>query len=434
MVFMKKRVIKTLSLFLILLILISSLFPITSSLEKDIVQNPLVEPEEELVEIYLLRVEHYLVIKATEDSDVFNVSYAFPPDYNYQTPVFLEIFDDTTADLINYHIENDVLEPNKLVVFTVNNMQKDEEKLIHFTAWVIVEHKDFSDLPKTKKFPKDSTNLPEDTKKWLTPTKVTQSDSFLIKRKARQLRFLNNDLIKYANKVSSFIINHRKIFFLLQLKLFVFFSQDALTTLLINGENVGRSHLACALFRCQNVPARVLLTNNDQGFWTQMHYMMEYYVPNYGWVTLCTTRGKTPFNTSRQVINRICYPEDENDTKTDYIFKLMKGEERWIWFDNKNIKPVYIDCKNGSKSQMFQENKIQTCSIVKNDIFNITRIVFIKYQKYLGIELSCENKNHFNQALDYQKQALDDLKNSDKPYSYIHLMELANDEYNLIDI
>jgi hypothetical protein len=161
---------------------------------------------------------------------------------------------------------------------------------------------------------------------------------------------------------------------------------------------------------------------------------MEYFVPNYGWVTLCTTRGKTPFNSSRQIINRICHPEDENDTKTDYIYKLMKGEEKWIWFDNKNIKPVYTDCRNDSKSQMFEENKIQTCSIVKDDIFNITRIVFTKYQKYLGKELSFENIIHFNQAIDYQKQALVDLNHSNKAYSYIHFMELAKEEYNKISI
>ena len=80
-------------------------------------------------------------------------------------------------------------------------------------------------------------------------------------------------------------------------------------------------------------------------------------------------------------------PEDESDTKTDYIFKRMKGEERWIWIDNENIEPVYIDCREGSKSQMFQENNIQTCSIVSDDIFNIIRIVFPKYQKIIPFNI-----------------------------------------------
>ena len=383
-------------------------------------------------ELYLLRVEHYLELLSEENIGIFNVRYAFPPEYFYQLPILLEIFDDTNADILNYKIENEKDMLNKVVNFTISSIGKNEPILIHFTVWVLVENYDFSDIPASKPFP-DPSSIPDEFKKWLVKTDVTQKDSLLIKVNSRVLKGFKDDLINYAGKVAQYIKDHRYVLFLLQLKLGVFFSQDAITTLLINGENVGRSHLSCALFRSQNVPARVLLVNNDQGFWTQMHYMIEYYVPDYGWVLLDTTRGKTPFDTKRQVINRICFPEDENNTKKDYIYRFMKGEERWIWIENKYIKPHYVDCDEGSKSQMFSEKFILTCDLVASACFNWTKITFDKYQRFLGLNLTIENMIYFKNAVDFQKSAINSFKNDDI-LGYYYLIHRASDEYDKIKI
>jgi hypothetical protein len=383
-------------------------------------------------EIHLLRVEHYLDLLAEDDANIFNVKYAFPPEYGYQAPILLEIFNDTTAEILNYKIENDTDKLNKIVNFTIDAINKDEHKLIHFTAWVLVENHDFSDLPKSKSFPNPA-NLPKDTKKWLVGTEVTQKNSILIRVKARILKGFKDDVINYAGRVAPFIKYHRFLLFLLELRFGLFFSQDARTTLLINGENVGRSHLSCALFRSQNVPARVLLVNNDQGFWTQMHYMIEYYVPDYGWVLLDTTNGKTPYLTKKQVINRICFPEDENNTKKDYIYRFMKGEERWIWIENKLIKPYYVDCDQGSKSQMFSEKVISTCKLVASACFNWTKITFRKYQQFLGFNLTGENQTYFENAVDFQKSAINSMKNDDI-LGYYYFIQRAGEEYDKIEI
>lgn len=391
-----------------------------------------IEDLAEDTELHLLRVEHYLDIVGKENISNFNVWYAFPPDYQYQTPIIMHVFNDTSTDVLNYKIENDTLKPNKFVNFSLSGIKKDEHKLIHFTAWVLVKHHDYADLPKNVDFP-NKTLLPNETKKWLVNTDMTQLDSKLINFRAKLLKLRYTDLISYTKKTSTFIKDHRYNLFLLQLKLNMFFSQDARTTLLINGENVGRSHLACALLRLQNIPSRVLLANNDQGFWTQMHYMVEYFVPDYGWVLLDTTRAKTPFNTSRQTVNRVCHPEDENNTKTDYIFKRMKGEERWIWLSNDSVKPYYVDCKQGSKSQMFSENVVITCSLVADACFNSTRSTFGSYQKYLGMNLSGENLTFYENAIGFQTEALDSM-NAGNPLDYYYFTQRANEEYNKINI
>ncbi len=413
--------------FLLLLLLIS--LPITKSINS-INQRNLSEKNCKEEKINLLRVEHYLDITAEKDVDKFNVYFAFPPDYRYQKPIYLQVFNDSTDDILNYKIENDTKEPNKFVNFTIKEIKKDEHKLIHFTIWVLVKNISFNDIPISKEFPVKE-NLSNETKKWLTKTDVVQTDNVFIKLKSKQIRFFNKDMISYAKHVSEYIKDHRYLLFVLQLNLGVFFSQDAVTTLFLNGENVGRGHLACALLRNQNIPSRIVLVNNDQGFWTQMHYMVEYYVPEYGWVLTDTTEGKTPYDTGRQIINRISYPEDENNTKEDYIYKFMKGEERWIWIDNTNVKPYYVDCRKGSKSQMFIEKKLNLCDIIIDKCLGTTSETFTQYQEFLGKNLTGQNKLFFENGAIFQKNAIYSMKNGDI-FDYYYNIRRAGEEYKKI--
>jgi hypothetical protein len=335
---------------------------------------------------------------------------------------------DSTDKISHYRIENDSAKPNKIINFTIDPMDKNETILIHFSCWAIIKNQNFDNIPDKIRFPQKF-ELPEETKPWLSTTKVVQVNSILINLKAMQIRGIQNNVVTFAKRVAWFIKNHRYGLFLLQLNIFGFFSQDALTTLFINGENVGRSHLACAILRSQNIPARVILVNNDQGFWTQMHYMIEYYIPKYGWVLLDSTSGKTPYETKRQVINRICYPNDENDTKKDYIYPFMKGEERWLWINNDNVSPYYVNCIEGSRSQMFQESKLKIDKNTSIEALFLTKIVYNKYEYYLGLTLTGDNSKHFQNAISYQKNALNSLSNYKNIEEYIYFLDLAYNEY-----
>ena len=362
-------------------------------------------------DLYLLRVEHVIYLKANDDTHPFTLNYSCPPVYNFQTPIHLEIFNDSSPAILDYSIEDDKNDPNKVISFFIDTLEQGEIILIHFSIWVLVKNNDYSDLPSDIPFPIKN-ELPDETKKWLTDTKVVQSDSLLIKLTAAQLRKDHQNLVDFAHEIARYVKEHRYQLFVLQLNLRVFFSQDAITTFFINGENVGRSHLGCGLFRANIVPARVILALPDQTFWTQMHYMFEYYCPNYGWLLVDPTRGKTPFEPRRQVINRICYPEDENNTKTDYIYPLMKGEERWLWISTDTIIPYYIDCVQGSRSKMFTENSVYTDEFIANTIFFLTKKVFYQYEKFLKIDLTGTNAQHFMNGTQYQKQAIEIFTNT----------------------
>ena len=418
---------KILAFLITLLVTLIAFSPISGTTLKS---SPETSTEEQ--ELHLLRNEHYLYVNASEAVNTFHIWFSYPPDYHYQVPIYLEIFNDTTDKLLHYQIEDDNNPPNKLINFTIGPMEAEESILLHFTCWVLVKNHDFSDLPPYVKIPRRY-QLPEDTRIWLRSSKVVQTHSILIKHKARQLRGFSNNLIRYAERIAPFIKRHRYGLFLIQLTFVLFLSQDARTTLLINGENVGRSHLACALFRIYNIPARVLLVHNDQGFWTQMHYMVEYYCPGYGWVLVETTGGKTPYETKRQIINRICYPEDERDTKRDYIFRFMKGEERWLWIENDHVTPYYLDCDTGSKSQMFSEAVTSTDELTANYAFVLTQIVFRYYQQYLGADLEGEDLQHYQNATQNQTQAIQKLIHTLDIEQYSQYMDIAFEEFQAIN-
>lgn len=391
------------------------------------------EQNNETKELYLLRVEHYLELEASESTGSFHVKYAFPPDYGYQVPIVLEFLNGTTANILSYTIEPNSVEPNRVVNFTIGPMQQDEHCMIHFSIWVLVEDFDFSDVPEDTSLPYSQYDNPSETWTWLSRSEMVQIHRLRIKYHANKLEGTNDNMLSYAQNVSSFIKNHRYGLFLIQLWTRSFLKQDALTTLMINGENVGRSHLACAFFRTKDIPARVILANNDQGFWTQMHYMVEYYIQDYGWVLLDSTSGLTPYPTHRQVINRICSIEDEQNTKKDYIYRFMKGEERWIWIDNENVEPYYVDCDEASKSQMFTETMISTKPFAVDYSFFRTQNVFSQYEKFLGSSLSLADQQHVDNAIDFQIQACNALVDTNDINEYIFFIEKAYDEYKAIE-
>ena len=111
----------------------------------------------------------------------------------------------------------------------------------------------------------------------------------------------------------------------------------------------------------------------------------------------------------------------------------MKGEERWIWVENENIYPYYVNCDEGSKSQMFRENIVLINESIINNIFSDTQTTFLKYQHFLGCNLTGDNLTYFSNAVNYQYNAIQSMKNSNVS-SYIHFIGLADKEYDKISI
>ena len=80
---------KEISVFLILSLIIVS-FPIVNSVKINPGNHDLTISEDER-ELHLMRVEHYLFLKADENVNEFNVKYVCPPIYRYQVPILVHV-------------------------------------------------------------------------------------------------------------------------------------------------------------------------------------------------------------------------------------------------------------------------------------------------------------------------------------------------------
>ena len=418
-------------LFIISIFISLTASPVISSI--DISENTKIYGDlEEEIELYLLRGEYYLYLDANENVGAFNVRYSFPPELDHQFPVHLQIMEDSNAEILDYEIETDDNDLNKFVIFNLGPMNKDQRVFIHFNYWVLIKNSDYSDLPDNVSIPKQS-DLPEDTLKWLVPTKAVQSNRILIRLRALQMRLLTDNLLKVADRIARFTRNHRYLMFLMQYYLGNYRSQDAFTTLLRNGECPGRSHLGCALFRANGIPARVLMAiPSKYNFWFEMHFMTDYFCPGYGWILTEVHGGKTPHEPKNQIIQRICYPEDEDDTHNDYIYPRMKCIEKWFWIENENVEPYYKDLKEGSKTRGYQESEIFTNTLVGTDAIQLTEEVFNDYEYYLALTLTGGNLQHFNNAVSFQNDAVHQLKGATDLFGYIYYLQKAQEEYNKI--
>jgi hypothetical protein len=432
LIFMK---INKISIMIITELLLSLLvLPIVCSVEP-VNQNIISKQELNSEDISLLHAEHYLYLDAIKNVSLFNIRYSFPPEYKGQYPIFLEIINDSTANIIDYKIENDKNEPNKFVNFTIGAMVENDQVLIHIKYWVLIKNYNYSDFPKNIQIPKQN-DLPIETKKWLSATEVVQKEKILIKLRAKQIQLFTNNLVKLSDRIGKFCKWHRYIFFLIQYNLGSYKSQDALTTLFRNGECPGRSHLGSALFRANGIPSRIILSCPVYyNFWYEMHYMIEYYTnEDFDWILSDVHSGKSPIEQKNHIIHRICYLEDENNTQTDFLNKKMKGIENWFWIDNEFIKPYYKDLIEGSKSRGFSDNEMFVNSSDAKSTIELTKLLFSKFEYYLAISLTGENLDYFKNATGFQKKAINLFKNSSDPYGYLIFLNLACEEYNKIQI
>ena len=111
----------------------------------------------------------------------------------------------------------------------------------------------------------------------------------------------------------------------------------------------------------------------------------------------------------------------------------MKGEERWLWIEDEHVAPYYLDCDNGSKSQMFSEAVTSTDELTTDYAFVLTQVVFSYYQRYLGVDLIGDDLHHYQNATQNQTYAMQTLIQSQDINPYIHHMDIALEEFQQIE-
>jgi hypothetical protein len=409
----------------ILLVFNLIVFLIVPSLSQNIVKT--VKPNENQTtsllnnsnqELDLLHGETYIKVIAFENiSHSVNFSYVVPPIYGYQAPILIELRNDTTANIISYRVYNDTNNPNKIINFIIAPMKKDENATFHFDFLVLVKDQWYTDFPTYIRKPLRC-QLPEETKIWLEPTNVIQSNALRIKLTAFVLKGFNTNILKIARRISNFTFG--------KIEYLGGGLQDAFNTLRNKqGVCTGKANLGTALFRASGIPAKDLIVMPTNNVWFYMHFISEYYCSYKGWILVETTMGRTPFRQKHDIILRINYPEDENNAGVD-------GSELYYWIDSKNVD-IAMDPLNGSGSRAWIENNIMIDKSTANLTFNLTQEVYSLHTKYIGMDLNETNTLHYTNALIAQQNAINCFMQSDV-LGYFNNMTIAYDEYNQINV
>lgn len=456
--------------FIFILLGVSLLQSITSGASAIIEHqgNNLIDATDDIEkELNLVYGSHIFSVYALEDVETFNLLHVVPLIYDEQAPVFINIGNKTTADIISYKIENHTYQPNKIVNLTIGRLNKGEEIIIHLEYWVLIKYYTYENLPELVEMPNEC-DLPEDVKIFLQETNSAQSNKFLIKLKAKKLlRKSDGNLLTYADKIVTYTHRNRVLRSLSDLELkFQSLSvviptiltrifpkglahikklnfelgnmnliisepmmNDALSAYYLGGICTGVSNLGAALFRANGVPAKQLIVNCEKKSKNKtaiIHYINNFYCPGYGWV-IADSRydfAGTRRDNKEYIVLRAIYPEDENEAGSG--LKANGGLVPWMWMNNYNI------IRGNVQERCWNEGKINASANVASDTINLTRNVWKLQTKYDGKELDGNNEQHFTNAIAAQQSAIECFINSDLN-GYIDNIAIAYKEYNEID-
>jgi hypothetical protein len=227
-----------------------------------------------------------------------------PRQFEVQVPISLKLSCQPAGKLKKAYLERDG-RGNLFLVAKLRAMAKGERVSVSWQSVVLIGEHDYRRLDEGKCFlpPAKSDSWPAEVRRWLMPTATVQCQHPDIVKRALQLKGKQTDVLKLAEAVAA----HRH-----RLKGNGCGYQDAVTTLHNNGACTGCANLAAALLRAMGVPARVLACFPTWGTPLQTHYIVEVYVPDFGWVWLESTMGRFPWQAWGEVIVYVVTPEDEN--------------------------------------------------------------------------------------------------------------------------
>jgi ribosomal protein S17E len=140
----------------------------------------------------------------------------------------------------------------------------------------------------------------------------------------------------------------------------------------------------------------MVLPTDGKNWWYWIHFISEYYCPEYGWVRAETSYGETPWETKNDIVLRVIYPKDEN--KVDPYFRRVynniytSGEEMWFWIhtDNAIVPNGGTDLGHYraggwiEKHFYTEEKKATEALFITNKVFDLYAKRFSKnYEKWL---------------------------------------------------
>lgn len=359
--------------------------------------------------VYLCRVVGNLEVVGMSTTDTYEAYFHIPVPFNEQIPILVEV---ESPELIDYRF----IQLNPPNVLIAARMHQAPSAPLDWTAWVLVKENTYSDLPSYAPIP-TLEQLPDSVKKWLVPTDCVQTNDALVQQVADSIRDTTTNLMSLADKIC-YYCNHILWQFPHLPPAF-----DAVYAIKWGNSCTGHAHAGAALFRANGIPARTLLNIPCWSNYYDMHWIIDYYVPEYGWVRMETSMGHNPYYPEQEIVTFACNPEDEFA-----MFYPSGVDACWHTSD-----PVFgMACPNWQAAHIaYYPSSISDSTEKIEHAHSLTDSVFNYYSNYFGINLTPVQQALLETALEYQASALANIQASDLD-GYISDMQQAKTNYENI--
>lgn len=174
--------------------------------------------------------------------------------------------------------------------------------VVEWESLVLVAPSSFADVPKVAAYP-DA--WPEEAKPWLASTLCVQSSHERIRAIAKEIRGESDDVMHVIDAT----LKRTKTIYEQQSGRCM--NLDAVNALDKQGSCTSCANLVAALLRANDIPARILAGYPAWSGPLQTHYIVEAYVPGYGWYPIESTMLQAPWPRHQQIQVSIVPPEYE---------------------------------------------------------------------------------------------------------------------------
>jgi len=237
-----------------------------------------------------------------EQEQSANVLLPLPLAYRQQVPVTYELTVDPPEAATSVTIYQDTPH-NHVAKVSVALSSKRDKVDITFRSLVLVGPSSFSDVPDRAEIPDQ---WPEPCQPWLKSTWCVNSQHDKIQALSKEIRENADDVMtiiagvkERASTVFSNAQGRAK-------------DLTAVAALTGRGSCTSCANLVAALLRASNIPARIVAGYPSWSGPLQTHYIVEAYVPQFGWYPIESTMCKSPWPNEYQVNVAIVPPKYES--------------------------------------------------------------------------------------------------------------------------
>jgi hypothetical protein len=245
-----------------------------------------------------------LAARKAEDEQERSVTVLLPvpPAYRQQVPVTYELAVDPPEAATGITIYQDTPQNHVAKVSVVLGGKRDKVA-IKFRSLVLVGPSSFGDVPDRAQIPEQ---WPEQCQPWLQSTWCVDAQNGRIQALSKEIRDDANDVMTIIAGVQK---QAGTVFANAQGQAWDLTAVAALTG---RGSCTSCANLVAALLRASNIPARVVAGYPS---WTgplQTHYIVEAYVPKFGWYPIESTMCRSPWPNEYEINVAIVPPQYES--------------------------------------------------------------------------------------------------------------------------